>query len=272
VNRTFGAFGILLSLLVLATLGVSSSSRSTQVRVISTKTIAKQTRRCGGGTFVFVLPETAPSGEPRCIATVQIELADSGGADRPLDEIDCGPRGDAAFDYTVHGDLSPAATSHTGQTPAVELHGMLNAEELVGIFNTLQRGGQRNRSSTSSLRAWFVSSSGPCLLGFKNWAVRELERLPLSWIVTGLANRQAPIVPAITWADYSSFADRVVRTPPRPQPARVERAAAALQGQGRVQSGHWLLHSAASSLNHLALVLQAAADRLEQPVELATAH
>jgi hypothetical protein len=85
--------------------------------------------------------------------------------------------------------------------------------------------------------------------------------------VTSVIHRQAPIAPAITWADYSILADRLVRIPPCPQPAKVVRAA-----DEHVQSEHWLLHSAASSLNHLALVLQAAADRLEQPAELANAN
>ena len=268
MNRTFGAFGILLSLLVLATLGVSSSTRSTQVRVISTKTINQQARRCGGGTFVIVLHETAQSGEPHSIATVHIELVDySAGLDCPLDEIDGCMSEKAAYGYAFYGELEQAVTTSDGETRTVEPHPVLNAEEVMGIFSTLERNPQRNSSVTASLRGWFVSSSGPCLLGIKNWAVRKLESLPLSWIVTSVATRQAPIVPATTWADYSVFADRVAHTPPCPQPARVHRASG-----DRVQSGHWLLHSAASSLNHLALVLQAAADRLEQPAELANAN
>src|SRR5690348_2001128 len=90
VNRPFCAFAILLTLLVLATIGVSSSSRSTQVRVIPKKAIEKQTRRCGSGTFVFALPEVASPAVSCSIASVQIELADgSGSFECQLDAVDC---------------------------------------------------------------------------------------------------------------------------------------------------------------------------------------
>jgi hypothetical protein len=74
-------------------------------------------------------------------------------------------------------------------------------------------------------------------------------------------------MPQVTWTDYSAFADGLVHLTASPQSARVE-----LVGGEHVQSSHWLLHSAASSLNHLAMLLQAAADRLQQPQELAIAH
>ena len=267
VNRTFGAFGILLGLLVLATLGVSSSSRSTQVRTIPVKAIPKQARRCGGSTYVIVLPASKPTATTCQIAPAHIQIAaDVPAFDQSIEPMDCRWHGDAAYDYAVYGEQGAAAPLITAKSAAIEDRA-LTADELVGIFHALARIRPTKRWQVSKLNGWFSGHPRLYLLGLRNWALRQLERVPFSWLVASVASRQAPDMASIAWSDYLTFAESVTTLPPPPQPAKVELAA-----EGHVQSGHWLLHSAASSLNRLALVLQAAADRLEPPAEYASAH
>jgi hypothetical protein len=267
VNRTFGAFGILVSLLVLATLGVSSSSRSTQVRAISMKATQRQIRRCGGGAFIIVLPERRSPATSCQISAAKIELAGEFPAcDHTADPVDCRSHGDAAYDFAVYGDR-PGSAPHVLSNVLAASDPVLNADDLVGIFRALAITKQDAHSPLSKRHTWLASDPRPYLLGMRNWALKQFERLPLTWLLARVADRQTPITPSITWADYLNFADSMNSLHSSPQPAKVELAA-----QGHVQSGHWLLHSAASSLNHLALLLQAAADRLEQPAEFVSTH
>jgi len=270
VNRSFYAFGILLTLLVLATLGVSSSSRSTQVRLVPVKASKKhpQARRCGSGTFVIVLPETQQAAQSRQFPPARIELAgEVAGLAWTLDPMDCRSHADPAYDAAVYGDL-PAVTSSMAMAEVTADRSSLEAEELVGIFRALAEIDPQSRMRTSTTRfRWLAGHSRPIFLGLKNWSIRQVERMPLAWLVVRIADRGAAATPSITWFDYSNFADSVISSSCSPQSAKEE-----LVADGHVQSGHWLLHSAASSLNHLALVLQAAADRLHHRAEPGSAE
>jgi hypothetical protein len=175
-----------------------------------------------------------------------------------------------AYDYAVYGDQVADAPLVTAPSAAAQ-HRVLSADELVGIFRTLTSVQSTEPWQLSKVDGWFLRHPRPYLLGLRNWAFRQVERLPLSWLVTTIASWQTLDMPSLAWSDYLSFADSVITVPPSPQAAKVVLAAEEA-AEEHVQSGHWLLHSAASSLNRMGLLLHAAADCLTQRAEYASAN
>jgi hypothetical protein len=264
VNRPYYAFGALFTLLAVTTLAVSSSSRSTTVRPTPSPARCSQflQKHPGGPAFLIVLPEEDQTHSASNIAAAKVELA------RPVaslmvvhDPMDCRSHADAAYDCAVYGAL-PAVQPFV--SPPAEPRHELPAEELVGIFATLMPlpDLERRQSHSTFLQSW-PRQLYKMALGLQNCALSQADHIPLAWLWKQLLADPVSVRQPVSWEEYAALLEATRGPQETPRPATIRSAAE------HVQSGHWLLHSAASSLNHLALLLETAAQRLERPAAAA---
>jgi hypothetical protein len=265
VNRPYYAFGALFTLLALATMAVSSSSRSTTVRSTSSCATCSQPvqKRPGGPAFVIVLREEGRTHAASKIAAAKVELAGPVSSLMAIhDPMDCRSYGDSAYDFAVYGAL-PAIQPFTPL--AAEQRKELAAEELVSIFATLTPSShpERRHSHSTFFQGW-PRQLQTMALGLQNWALSRADHIPLAWLWKQLAADPGATTRPVSWDEYAELIEAAPGQQAVLRPATIRWSAAV-----HVQSGHWLLHSAASSLNHLALLLEMAARRLEQPAAVA---
>jgi len=265
VNRPYYAFGALFTLLALTTLAVSSSSRSTTVRPTSSPATCGQSlqKRPGGPAFVIVLREERQRHSVSKIAVARVELAGPVASLMAIhDPMDCRSYGDAAYDFAVYGTLptiQPLSPAPVGQRSE------LAAEELVSIFATLTPSShpERHHSHSTFFQGW-PRQLQTMTLGLQNWTMSRADRIPLAWLWKQLLADPARGTRPVSWDEYAELIEAASGQQVALQPATIR-----LSPSEHVQSGHWLLHSAASSLNHLALLLEMAARHLEQPAAVA---
>lgn len=251
MNRTFYAFGMLLALLVVTTWAVNSGSRSTTRQRMSPAESGRfSTRHPGGTTFIIVLPE-APlpptANQIRAASVVEAERVAS-----PFETL-------VSVDCSVHDGPAFVAASLTD-----EVSRTLPAEEMVELFTTLSVPQAQRRSLLAApFRMWNSRSLAMYVRGLQHWLSRQTDRLPLVWLARQLLADKVAGTEPVSWNDYATLIDRLPRAEAAPVGTTIQLAEAA-----PVQSGHWLLHSAASSLNRLALLLELTAQRLERTEKL----
>jgi hypothetical protein len=265
VNRPFYAFGMLFALLALTTLAVSSSTRSTTVKRLKARAehSLPMKRRPGGAVFVVVLPAKQRTASK--IAAARVELAGAVSSAAAHDSMECRSFGDAAYDFAVYGDLP--AVQPVAPPAVAARQSNLTAEELVSVFTSLSRASHPRQSASKAMAGWTPWNLRSLALGLQNWFGRQADRLPLVWLWKQLlADKLAARAP-VSWSDYADLIDETAPLAAAPRATTIR----FVQG-GLVRSEDGLLHSAASSLHRLALLLELAADRLEQSKSLAKAN
>ena len=265
MNRPFYAFGILFALLVLTTLAVSSSTRSTTAKRVQARAgrSLPLKRQPGGAVFVVVLPAKQRAASQ--IAAARVALASPVSLPAVHDFVECPSFGDAAYDFAVYG-VQPAVQPLTPPAAnAVARQGNLPPEEVVRVFESLSRASDSRQAVISkALAGWRPRNLRPLALGLRNWIGRQADRLPLVWLWKQLLADKVAAQAPVSWNDYAELINENAPLAAAPRPTTIQ-----FVSDGLVRSGDGLLHSAASSLHRLALLLELAADRLQQPRTLA---
>lgn len=249
MNRTFYAFGMLLALLVVTTWAVNSGSRSTTRQQTSPAERGRSSaRHPGGATFIIVLPESPP--QPTASQIRAASVVEAEGIASSHETI-------VSLVFTSHEDAASPLTR--------EVRDPLPSEEIVQLFAALSASNPRPRSRLAApVRQWSSRSIATYARGLQHWLDRQANRLPLVWLARQLlANNAAADTEPVSWNDFAVLIDRLPRAETSPSSTTIQLAEAT-----PVRSGHSLLHSAALSLNQLALFLELTAQRLERTENL----
>jgi hypothetical protein len=293
VDRPLSAFGTLLTLLALSVFAVSSTSRSTTVqapRPDSRKPASRYAR--GGSNFVLIVPADVPEGDDDMTADLGLD-SNTNDVDMCTDQIahglcsdevdqvaasarrqsrivparvevvertpetgripapmDCQSHYDAVYDRAVYG---AAAVDSTREARVVEQNSVVGdseADDFLSIFRSLSASDRTIPSRRARLlRSKLGAYSAAACNWLRHWSAG------LAADVT-IANEMKAVASSgqIAWSDYAELMDRATR-----DAAATSSLPGSSDAARGVRSGHWLRHSAASSLYQLGLVLQSAA-------------
>jgi hypothetical protein len=218
-------------------------------------------------------------GDCTTLKPARIEVAPrTNGARNSPTEASCLSVYDTIYDSVVYG---AAALGAPGPPAPLEKPENVGLDELVSVFHDVlssQRHAVSSRPANRELHSsWPVSpaqilktlkqgarhitgrNAAAMMLGFQNWIGRQLDQCGAAprWL-QALVSTPAPAAVRITWQEYDAWAE-----PTAGHLASTSRREMTSSVQLSVQSSGWLLHSAAFSLSRLGMLLESAAEHLD---------